>query len=105
MMCFLGPEGFPVAITDDPDGDAMAFVGVGVPGRLGDGTKPLLLLVPPTVDEEEDIPATLLTASPEATAATDATDPTTTLAAVQPLSSFLEPWNTALRSADLESKV
>ena len=37
------------------------------------------------------MPATLLTASPEATAATEATEPATTLGEAQTLSSFLEP--------------
>lgn len=89
MMCFLGPEGFPDPITPDPDGDATALVGVCAPDRLGEGIKPLLETVPPIV--EEDMPVTLLTASPEATAATEATEPPTTLGEAQALSSFLEP--------------
>lgn len=89
MMCFLGPEGLPEPITADPDGDATALVGVWAPDRLGEGIKPLLGTALPIVEEE--MPATLLTASPEATAATEATEPETTLGEAQALSSFLEP--------------
>lgn len=88
-MCFLGPDGLPEPITPDPDGDATALVGVCAPDRLGEGIKPLLETVPPMVDE--DMPATLLTASPEVTAATEATEPATTLGEAQALSSFLDP--------------
>lgn len=89
MMCFLGPDGLLEPMTPEPDGEATALVGVCAPDRLGEGIKPLFEAVPPIVDE--DIPATLLTASPEATAATEATEPATTLGEAQALSSFLEP--------------
>lgn len=98
MMCFLSPEGFPTARTDDapPEGEAtQELVGAGAPGRLGEGSMapPLVPVVPPAV--EEDMPATLLALSlVEATAATDTTEATATLAPDAPhvpTSSFLEP--------------
>lgn len=103
MMCFLGPDGFPAPMTAAPEGDAPALVvgaGVGTggaAGKLGEGMRPLLLVGGATAtveaDDDDEMPATLLTPSP---------DPTTSPGDAHPLSSFLDPWNTALRSADLE---
>ena len=91
MMCFLGPDGLPGVITAAADGVATPLVGVAAPEILGDGTMPLLLVVPGTVEDEEEIPATLLTESPGATAPTEDTDAMPTLEAALLLSSFLDP--------------
>lgn len=94
-MCFLGPEGLPLAIIeeDPPEGEGTELLGAGVPGRLGEGSIPLLFVpVPPTADEEEEIPATLLTVSlVEATPVAEVTEATPTLPEAQAPSSFLEP--------------